>query len=77
MPEAPPAPLVTFRIFASHMEADLAKSLLEAFGVECMTSADDCGGQRPAWAFSDGVLLIIRAEDRERAEEIFAVQAEG
>ncbi|MEP6715204.1 MAG: hypothetical protein ABJC09_06500 [Terriglobia bacterium] len=73
MPDA----LVTFRTFSNHMEADLAKSLLEAFGVECTTSSDDCAGQRPHMSLADGVHLIIRDQDRERAEEIFAVQAEG
>lgn len=77
MPEVQPADLITFRTFSNHMEADLAKSLLEAFGVESITSSDDCAGQRPHMSLTDGVRLIIRDEDRERAEEIFTVQAEG
>ena len=76
-PEATSAPPITIRTFASHMEADLVKSLLEAFGVESVTSSDDCAGQRPPLSLAKGVRLIVRAADRERAEEILAVQPEG
>jgi hypothetical protein len=77
MNEAQPATLVTIRTFSSHMEADLVKSLLQAFGVESLTSADDCAGQRVSMTLTEGVRLMVQAEDQSRAEEILAVQAEG
>lgn len=64
--------LVTVRTFASRAEADLARSALEAYGIECMVGADDCGGQRPPLAMSIGVRLMARAEDLERAEEVLS-----
>ena len=62
--------LVEIRSFTTEMEADIARSALEAFGVECMISRDDCGGQRPHLTFGGGIRLLIRAEDADRAEEV-------
>ena len=62
--------LVTIRTFATRAEADLARSVLEAFGIECVVGADDCGGQRPALTMGSGVRLIARSKDVERAEEV-------
>jgi hypothetical protein len=62
--------LVPVRSFTTDMEAEIAKSALEAFGIECMISRDDCGGQRPHLAFSEGIRLLVRAEDSEKAEQV-------
>jgi hypothetical protein len=62
--------LTVIRSFTSEIEAEIAKSALEAFEIECMVSRDDCGGQRPHLAFSGGIRLLVRAEDKERAEEV-------
>lgn len=45
---------VAVRSFTSDMEAEIAKSALEAFCIECMISRDDCGGERPHLGFSGG-----------------------
>lgn len=71
------ADLVTLQTFSSHVEADMAASLLDAFGVETVTSSDDCAGQRAAMTLSGGVRLIVRAEDVTRAREILANESEG
>ncbi|MBV9676159.1 MAG: DUF2007 domain-containing protein [Acidobacteriaceae bacterium] len=68
--------LVTIRTFASEWEASVAKSALEAFGINCMISRDDCGGQRPHLAMTGGVQLVVRSADAERAEEVLTSQAE-
>ena len=62
----------TIRIFASESEALVAKAALQAFGIDCVSSTDDCGGQRPHLATSNGIRLLIRSEDAERAEEVLA-----
>lgn len=69
--------LVTLRTFSTHMEADMAASLLDAFGVECTTSADDCSGQRAHMSNSSGVRLIVRSDDLSRAVQILANESEG
>jgi hypothetical protein len=63
--------LVVVRTFGSTMDAELAKSALEAADIESLIQADDCGGMRPhlllVW---QGARLLVRAEDAERAATI-------
>jgi hypothetical protein len=49
----------------------MAKSALEAAGIECLVHADDAGGLRPDMQMR-GVDLLVRAEDVTRADEILA-----
>jgi hypothetical protein len=61
--------LVTVATFLTHIEADLAKSALEAAGIESMILSDDCGGVRPH-LWMGGVKLLVRDDDAQRAIEI-------
>jgi hypothetical protein len=63
------AGLVAIRTFLSESEADIAKGALTAFGIECLLSHDDCGGQRPHLNMGGGIRLLVRPDDAERAEE--------
>ena len=61
--------LVTVGTFLTHIDADLAKSALEAAGIESLIVSDDCGGVRPhLWL--GGVKVVVRDEDAQRALEI-------
>jgi hypothetical protein len=62
--------LIVLRTFGNHVEADLAKSALDAAGIESMIRADDAGGMRPHMWASLGVAVCVRADDAERAAEI-------
>ena len=64
--------LVTIRSFSSESEALIAKSALDAFGIDCILSSDDCGGQRPHLALVNGVRLSVRGEDFGQAEDVLA-----
>jgi hypothetical protein len=64
--------LVTIRSFSSESEALIAKSALDAFGIDCILSSDDCGGQRPHLALVNGVRLFVRSEDFGQAEDVLA-----
>ena len=68
--------LVTIRTFAREFEAQIAKSALEAFGIACITSHDDCGGQRPHLTLTGGIQLVVHSADAERAGEVLTSQAE-
>ncbi len=68
--------LVTLRTFLSESEADIAKAALEAFGIDCMLTRDDCGGQRPHLSVGTGIRLVTRSGDAERAEEVLANEGE-
>jgi hypothetical protein len=63
--------LVRLRTFLTISEADMAKSALEAAGIECLVRADDAGGLRPDMQMR-GVDLLVRADDVTRAEAMLA-----
>ena len=61
--------LVVVGTFLNQIEADIARSALEAADIESMISADDAGGLRPPLRMS-GIRLLVRAEDAKRASEL-------
>jgi hypothetical protein len=62
--------LVVVASFPDRFAADVAKSALEANGIDCLERSDDAGGMRPHLAFTSGVTLLVRAEDAFRAAQI-------
>jgi hypothetical protein len=66
---------VTIRIFSSHDAAELARSNLEAHGIECWVNADDCGGWYTNLTAPGGVRLLVRASDAEAAIALLDAQA--
>jgi hypothetical protein len=66
--------LVTVGTYLNHIDADLAKSALEAAGIESMIQSDDCGGVRPH-LWMGGIQLLVRDEDAQRALEILNPEA--
>ena len=68
--------VVVFRTYLNHFEADIAKSALEADGIECFIRSDDCGGMRPHFWLA-GVELLLHQEDVEDAEEILGKEHES
>lgn len=61
--------LVVVGTFLNQIEAEMARSALEAADIESMISADDAGGLRPH-LWMGGVRLLVRAEDAEQAGKI-------
>jgi len=68
--------LVVIRRFPDRIEADLARSALEAAGIESLVRADDMGGTRPHMWVSEGVDLVVRAENLAAAREVLDTSAE-
>jgi hypothetical protein len=67
--------LVAIRTYVNHFEADVAKTALDAAGIESMIRSDDCGGTRPhLWL--GGVQLLVRPEDAGEAASILDTVAE-
>jgi len=64
--------LVVVRTFSNRIEADVAKSALDAADIDSMIRTDDAGGMRPGLWPGTGVELLVRPEDATRAEEILA-----
>ncbi len=55
--------LVCVKTFADRLQADMAKSLLEANGITASVSADDMGGMRPDLAFTSGGVKLFVLDD--------------
>jgi hypothetical protein len=69
------AELVVVHTFGSRPEADLAKSALEAAGIDAVVQADTAGGQYPGVAATRGFAIVVRAEDEPAAREILELPA--
>lgn len=67
--------LVVVRTYQNEFDADVAKTALEAAGIESMIRSDNSGGQSPGLAFTRGIELLVRSEDAEEATEILSVDA--
>lgn len=67
--------ITTIHTFISHEAAQLAASNLEAHGIKCWVSADDCGGMYPNLAVAGGVRLSVAASDVEVAIALLNTQA--
>jgi hypothetical protein len=62
--------LVVVQTFVDRIEAELAHSALEAAGIPSMLRSDDAGGLRPHMTLTNGVALLVRAEDAQAAAAI-------
>jgi hypothetical protein len=66
--------LVVVRTYPSVIDADLAKTALDAAGIDSMVRSDNEGGQSPGLAFGRGVELLVRADDLAAAEDMLDVE---
>ncbi|HEX3702729.1 MAG TPA: DUF2007 domain-containing protein [Vicinamibacterales bacterium] len=64
--------LLVVQMFADRIEAELAHSALEAAGIPSILRTDDMGGLRPHMALTNGVALLVRAEDAQAAAAVLA-----
>jgi hypothetical protein len=62
--------IVAIRTFINEFEAERAKGILEAEGIECCVSSDDIGGMGPPQQLIEGIKLLVLEEDVKRAKEI-------
>jgi hypothetical protein len=58
--------LVVVGDFLNRIDADVARSALEASGIESFVSADDAGGVQPG-LWMEGVRLLVLEADADRA----------
>jgi hypothetical protein len=69
--------LVTIRTFVDELEANLAKSRLQAAGINSILGRDDCGGMRPSLSWAQGIKLVVRSDDAERAAAVLSDEAKN
>ena len=61
---------VTVRTYQVDHEAELARAILEAHGIEALVLRDDAGGMLPMLQPHFRTRLVVRGEDAEEAREI-------
>lgn len=69
--------LVTIQVFNDELEANFAKSTLEAEGIDSMLSGDNAGGMEPPLSLAQGIRLVVRSEDLERARAVLSGDSSG
>lgn len=69
--------LVVVHAFSSQAEADLAKSMLDSAGIDCMIQSDRAGGMRDHLAWSGfGFKVLVRDEDAATARDLLKPPSE-
>ncbi|HEU0055162.1 MAG TPA: DUF2007 domain-containing protein [Longimicrobium sp.] len=59
--------LVVVRTFMEDVSAHIARSALEASGIDSIILRDDAGGMEIGLTFSNQIRLVVRREDAEEA----------
>jgi hypothetical protein len=65
------APVVIARV-SSLVEAQLVVGMLESSGIAAATSSDDAGGFDPQLQLTQGVRVLVSAEDEASARRLMA-----
>jgi hypothetical protein len=63
---------VCIRVFPSRLEAEMARGLLESFGVRSWIRADDAGGVYPFQLSGRGVQLMVEDRSEEQVRRLLA-----
>jgi hypothetical protein len=56
--------------FNNRIEAEIAKSYLESFGIDTHIIADDTANMYPSQDFISGVFLLVGKDDYPKAKEL-------
>lgn len=62
--------LIVVRSYSSEMDAQLAKSRLDAAGIFSAIFKDDVGGTRPYLQLTEGVRLMVRKSEFDQASAV-------
>jgi outer membrane lipoprotein SlyB len=61
---------IVLTVFNTEMDAGMARDVLRDEGIEAFVSKDDGGGMEPHLQRTNGVRLVVRRDDAERARRI-------
>jgi putative signal transducing protein len=67
---------VIVKSFTDKGEAEIARGLLEAEGINAAITADDLGSEGPGMNFGRPINLVVDAADADRANELLDQAAE-
>ena len=64
--------LVVAETYANELEAAVARTALDAAGIDSMLRSDDSGGEAPAMQLSRGIQILVMPTDAEDARAVLA-----
>jgi hypothetical protein len=67
---------VIVKSFTDKGEAEIARGLLDAEGINAAITADDLGSEGPGLTFGRPINLVVEAADADRAAELLDQAAE-
>lgn len=70
-----PEETVVLKVFATEIDAVMARDVLKDEGVKAFVFKDDSGGMEPHLQRTNGVTLMVSAADAERAHQILRTLA--
>jgi hypothetical protein len=74
-PTDPPVAAVCIRSFPSRMEAEMARGLLESFGIASWVISDDAGGAYPFQLSGMGAQLFVNHADQPAGQKLLIADA--
>lgn len=60
----------TVKILNNRPESEMIMDILHKNGIDSLLQADDCAGTNPALLINDGISILVKDEDYEKAVEI-------
>ena len=66
--------LVCVKTATTRLDIEMARGMLESFGIWSLVKADDIGGTRPHTLYVTPARLYVRQADREEAEALLAAE---
>jgi hypothetical protein len=61
---------IVLKVFAAEIDATMAQEVLQDEGIKAFVFKDDGGGMEPHLQRTNGIRLVVKSSDAERAREI-------
>ncbi len=63
---------VVLKVFATEIDANMARDVLQDVGIKAFVFKDDAGGMEPHLQRTNGVRLVVNLADAERSGKVLA-----
>ncbi|MBU2511920.1 DUF2007 domain-containing protein [bacterium] len=54
----------------NHLDAEIAKGILEENDIQAFIRKDDCGGMEPQLQITEGIKILVNSQDKDKALSI-------
>ena len=65
-----PEETIILKVFVTEMDANMAQDILQDDGIKAYVFTDDAGGMEPHLQRTNGVRLVVKRVDADRARKI-------